>query len=83
MLNFDELDLVCRESIKNGWKCVGEVEGEKVYRLEYEIVEYYTDKMRDVIYTVYNHNPEDFTTEYLDLGACRVLKYLMMVREEF
>lgn len=82
MLNFDELDLVCRESIKNGWKCVGEVEREKVYRLEYEIVEYYTDKMRDVIYTVYNHNPEDFTVEYLDLGACTVLKYLMMIKEE-
>ena len=78
-----ELELICRESQKIGMKCVGEIDGEKVYTVEYETVEYYTDSSRSVIYTVYNHNLEDYEIEYLDLAGYKVLSYLMNLKEGY
>lgn len=78
-----DLDLICRESNKVGMKCVGEVEGEKIYRVEYETIEYYTDETRNVIYTVYNHNLDDYDVEYLDLSGHKVLCYLMNLKEGY
>ena len=78
-----ELELICRESTKVGMKCVGEIDGEKVYTVEYETVEYFTDETRSVIYTVYNHNLEDYEVEYLDLAGHNVLSYLMNLKEGY
>lgn len=80
MLNKDELSLICRESQKIGMKCVGEVDGEKVYRVCYETIEYYVDDECIHLYTVYNHNFNDYDTEILDLGASKVMRYLMMCK---
>ena len=78
-----ELQLICRESKKVGMKCVGEVDGEKIYRVEYETIEYYTDESRSVIYTVYNYNLDDYEVEYLDLAGHKVLTYLMNLKEGY
>ena len=78
-----ELELICRESNKVGMKCVGEIDGEKVYTVEYETIEYYTDETRSVIYTVYNHNLDDYEIEYLDLAGHQVLTYLMSLKGEY
>ena len=83
MLNKDELTLICRESVKTGMKCVGEVDGEKIYRVCYETVEYYLNEPCTTLYTVYNHNFNDYEVEYLDLGACKMMKYLKMLKEEY
>ena len=78
-----ELELICREYKKIGMNCVGELDGEKVYRVLYETIEYYTDESRSVIYTVYNHNLDDYDVEYLDLSGHKVLTYLMNLKEEY
>ena len=83
MLNKDELTLICAESVKTGMKCVGEVDGEKVYRVCYDIKEYYLNESCSALYTVYNHNFDDYEVEYLDLGASRVMTYLKMMKEEY
>lgn len=83
MLNEKELTLICRESYKCGMKCVGEVDGEKVYRVEYETTEYYVDEMCHTLYIVYNHNFNDYDTEHLDLGTSIVMKHLKMIKEEY
>ena len=83
MLNKDELTLICKESYKCGMKCVGEVDNEKVYRVEYETTSYYLDEKCHVLYIVYNDNFNDYDVEYLDLGACKMMKYLKMMKEEF
>lgn len=78
-----ELYLVCRESNKVGLQCVGDIDGEKIYKVEYETVEYFTDDSYSVIYTVYNHNLDDYDIEYLDLAGHKCLAHLMMMKEEF
>ena len=83
MLKKDELTLICRESVKTGMKCVGEVDGEKIYRVCYETVEYYLNEQCSALYTVYNHNFDDYDVEYLDLGACKMMKVLKILKEEF
>ena len=84
MLNKDELTLVCKESYKTGYHCVGEVDGEKIYRVEYETVSYYVDDDCYCLYVVYNENFEDYDIEHLDLGTCKVMKHLkMLIKEEF
>lgn len=83
MLNKDELTLICKESYKCGMKCVGEVDNEKVYRVEYETTSYYLDEKCHVLYIVYNDNFNDYDVEYLDLGTSIVMKHLKMLKEEF
>lgn len=83
MLNKDELTLICRESYKCGMKCVGEVDGEKVYRVVYETTCYYLDDNCHCLYIVYNDNFNDYDVEHLDLGTSIVMKYLKTVKEEY
>lgn len=84
MLNKDELTLICKENNKCGMKCVGEVDNEKVYRVEYESTAYYLDDTCHKLYIVYNDNFNDYDVEYLDLGTTTVMKHLkMLVREEY
>ena len=83
MLNKEDLTLICRESVKNGMKCVGECDGEKIYRAVYETVEYYLNDSCSTLYTVYNHNFNDYEVEYLDLGATKMMRYLKLLKEEY
>ena len=82
MLNKDELTLICKENFKIGMRCVGEEDGEKIYKVEYETVSYYVPDDCHCLYVVYNENFEDYDTEYLDLGVCKVMKHLKMLVEE-
>ena len=80
-LNLKELTLICRESEKTGMECVGEVEGDKVYRVTYRQTSYYTDESCTRIYTVYDNDFYHYDEEILDLGASTALKHLLMIKE--
>ena len=82
MLNKDELVLICRETNKIGYRCVGEQDGEKIYKLEYETVSYYLDDDCYCLYTVYNNNFDDYDVETFDLGVHKVMKHFKMLKEE-
>ena len=81
MVNPEELLFICRERQQCGMKAVGEIDGEKIYQVCYEEIEYYTDEGFSRIYTVYNHNFDDVEIEYLDLSGHQVLKYLFQLKE--
>ena len=83
MLIPDNLTFICRESVKTGYKCVGEEDGDKIYKLEYETTSYYVNESCTCLYIVYNDNFEDYDTEVLDLGMSKVMKHFKMLKEEF
>lgn len=82
MLNKDELTLVCKENLKVGYRCVGEQDGEKIYKVDYETVSYYVSDDCHCLYVVYNDNFEDYEIEYFDLGTSKVIRHLKMLMEE-
>lgn len=83
MLNKDKLILICRETSKIGYRCVGEQDGEKIYKVEYETVSYYLDDDCFNLYIVYNDNFNDYERETFDLGVHKVMKHFKMLKEEF
>lgn len=83
MLNPDNLTFICRESVKIGYKCVGEEDGDKIYKLEYESTSYYVNENCTCLFIVYNDNFDDYDTEVLDLGVSKVMKHFKMLKEEY
>ena len=83
MLSPDNLTFICRESIKLGYKCIGEADGDKIYKVEYETTSYYVNESCTCLYIVYNDNFEDYDTEILDLGTSKVMKHFKMLKEAF
>lgn len=82
MLNKNDLTLVCKETLKIGYHCVGEEDGEKIYKVDYETVSYYVPDDCHCLFVVYNENFEDYEIEYFEIGTCKVLRHLKMLMEE-
>ena len=75
MLDLSQLVYLYSEREQNGYVCVGECDGEKIYRIQYVSKSYYTTQTYTHLYVVYDHNPDDYDVEVLDIQTSQVLKH--------